>query len=246
MKWIVRHSERIDFDIDKWEKHKRFKENRFDSPITNKGKKIARQAGEEIIKNDKNIDDITYIYCSPFTRCIETALEIQKMLEKKLKKVILLRIEYGISETNFIRYCYELQNFKELKNNKLVLNIDKNELIYLDDKLKISNLLKVHKNKIDKSYKSFTKFKDMKYLDSNPLKGWDKRMKAFGHIWDLEKNNTYIIVSHGNAIKDGIGYILKNLDFKGIENFRWESWCILTGFKENKLVYEPSIDFWNK
>ena len=63
MKWIVRHSERIDFDIDKWEKHKRFKENRFDSPITNKGKKIARQAGEEIIKNDKNIDDITYIYC---------------------------------------------------------------------------------------------------------------------------------------------------------------------------------------
>jgi len=90
------------------------------------------------------------------------------------------------------------------------------------------------------------KFKDMKYLDSNPLKGWNKRMKAFGQIWDLEKNNTYIIVSHGNAIKDGIGYILKNLDFKGIENFRWESWCIMTGFKENKLVYEPSIDFWNK
>ena len=244
MKWIVRHSERVDIDKKKWEAHKRFKENQYDVPITKRGKKIARSAGNEIYNNDKDIENITYIYSSPFTRCIETALEIQELLEKKIKRLVPIRIEYGIIESNYHRYINLLSKFRKFKNGKVIVDIKKKDIIYTDNKLKVENLIIKHKNKIDKSYKSFIKFNQIKYLDTDIHEGWSKRMSAFKHIWNLEDKNTFIIVSHGLAIKDGICAILNKFNIKELDIFGFETWCILTGFKNNKIVYNPSIDFY--
>jgi len=244
MKWIIRHSERIDINKKKWESHKRFKENEYDVPITEKGKKIARSAANEIYDNDDDIENITYIYSSPFTRCIETALEIQTQLEKKIKRLVPIRVEYGIVESNYHRYIKLLHNFRKFKNGNVIVDFKKKDIIYTDNKLKVENLILKHKNKLDKSYKSFTKFSQIKYLDTDINEGWSKRMNAFKHIWNLEGKNTYIIVSHGLAIKDGICAILNKFNIKELDVFGWETWCILTGFKNNKMVYKPSIDYY--
>mgnify|MGYP006449016553 CR=1 FL=1 len=88
----IRHSERLDSKNKlKWKRSKRYKENPEDTPITKEGIKIAEKKTNIILEKMKDID---YIYSSPLTRCIETALVIKKSIKKKLKKDI--KKSYGV------------------------------------------------------------------------------------------------------------------------------------------------------
>ena len=93
--WLVRHGERID-KIDKSWIDNNINECH-DPPLTKKGKWQAKLSGKNIRRDEKQ--QIKYIYTSPFTRCVETAIEMLKEIRKEPKnKNCLIRIEYGICE----------------------------------------------------------------------------------------------------------------------------------------------------
>ena len=101
MIYLLRHAERIDQSKDTkekdfWNKSTRCKTNLYDIPLSINGIEQAYNEISKIIpKNYKG--DFDYIYCSPLTRCIQTALQFQKYILDKYKKIILVRIEYGLS-----------------------------------------------------------------------------------------------------------------------------------------------------
>ncbi|CAI5442212.1 unnamed protein product [Caenorhabditis angaria] len=85
--WLVRHGERVDNVDKKW---KEKNPNKWDDPeLTVRGKKQAFEVGRSF----HNIN-IERIICSPFIRCVETAVEIVAMMENKPK----ICIEPGFME----------------------------------------------------------------------------------------------------------------------------------------------------
>ena len=101
MIFLLRHAERIDQSKDQkekdiWNKSSRCKTNLYDIPLSISGISQAYNGiGKIIPKNHKG--DFDYIYCSPLTRCIQTALQFQKYILDKFGKIVLVRIEYGLS-----------------------------------------------------------------------------------------------------------------------------------------------------
>ena len=58
---LIRHSERLDMKNNKkWIKSKRFKENKYDTPITPNGKKLAKKAYNKLF--DSGYKNVDYIY----------------------------------------------------------------------------------------------------------------------------------------------------------------------------------------
>ena len=102
----IRHSERIDrTEGDKiwFEMAKKYNMFKYDPMITENGKKLVHEVIEKIYKTPKsnkkikiNID-VDNIATSPFTRCIETSIEIQNNFIKRFNKIIPICIEYGLS-----------------------------------------------------------------------------------------------------------------------------------------------------
>ena len=192
----IRHSERLDSkDKLKWKRSKRYKENPEDTPITKEGIKIAEKKTNIILEKMKDID---YIYSSPLTRCIETALVIKKNIKKKLKKDIKIRIEYGLTEQRF--KSIELNNGKFKYTNKK----------YLDNKLKLSNIINKHGNHFDNEYKSMYKFEDIDF-DEEQLSFFNKSVKIYKKINSLKKNS--IVCTHSWVIYAVYSYLIKNLDW---------------------------------
>jgi bisphosphoglycerate-dependent phosphoglycerate mutase len=101
MIYLLRHAERIDLSKDQkekeiWNKSARCKTNLYDMPLSINGIEQAYNGIAKIIpKNYK--DEFDYIYCSPLTRCIQSALQFQKYIFDKFKKIVLVRIEYGLA-----------------------------------------------------------------------------------------------------------------------------------------------------
>ena len=101
MIYLLRHAERIDQSKDQkekeiWNKSIRYKTNLYDVPLSINGIEQAYNGiGKIISKNYK--DEFDFIYCSPLTRCVQTALQFQKYILDKFKQIILVRIEYGLS-----------------------------------------------------------------------------------------------------------------------------------------------------
>mmetsp|Transcript_4994 Transcript_4994/g.8669 ORF Transcript_4994/g.8669 Transcript_4994/m.8669 type:complete len:266 (-) Transcript_4994:909-1706(-) len=106
---IVRHGERQDYVDATWVKRA---DRPWDPPLTPQGKMQAKAAGKRIrdeITRDHGVPKPTRVYCSPFTRCVETAAEIANELG-----VVELRVEYGLAEDlceNFFRsWCLPESN----------------------------------------------------------------------------------------------------------------------------------------
>jgi len=84
--WIIRHGERID-DVDAdWVDTAEFI---YDPPLTERGHKQARLTGMKLLSESTNI---SFIFSSPFQRCISTALEISQIIQ------VPVLIEDGLSE----------------------------------------------------------------------------------------------------------------------------------------------------
>ena len=101
MIYLLRHAERIDQSKDQkekeiWNKSTRCKTNLYDIPLSIEGISQAYNGIGKIIPK-KYKGGFDYIYCSPLTRCIQTALQFQKYIMDKFNIVVLVRIEYGLS-----------------------------------------------------------------------------------------------------------------------------------------------------
>lgn len=120
MIYLLRHAERIDQSKDQkeknfWSNSTRCKTNLYDIPLSNFGITQAYNGLKKIIKNNLNYE-FDFIYCSPFTRCIQSALQFQKYILDKFNKVVQVRVEYGLS----LHFFKENEIFWMGKNIKLV------------------------------------------------------------------------------------------------------------------------------
>lgn len=100
MIYLLRHAERIDQSKDLkekevWTNSIRYKTNLYDIPLSLNGINQAYNSIAKLLKNYKG--DFDYIYCSPLTRCVQTALQFQKYIFDKFEKLILIRVEYGLA-----------------------------------------------------------------------------------------------------------------------------------------------------
>lgn len=100
MIYLLRHAERIDQSKDNkeresWNTSQRAKTNLYDIPLSLNGVNQAYSGIAKILKNYKG--EFNHIYCSPLTRCVQTALQFQKYILEKFKILVLIRVEYGLS-----------------------------------------------------------------------------------------------------------------------------------------------------
>jgi broad specificity phosphatase PhoE len=200
----IRHSERLDHvDKKKWKNSKRYSENKYDTPITRNGIKIAKKSINKLLKLGYN--KINYLYSSPFSRCIETCLVLKKEIKDKLNKDIKIRIEYGLCEIKFNNIIF--------KNNKFKYNkIEK----YLDDELKLENIIKRYGNNFDLKYKSKYKFEDISF-EKEELSFFNRSINIYKKI---KKLNGVIVCTHSKILLAIYSYLKK-------KNINWKNYSMV-------------------
>jgi phosphohistidine phosphatase SixA len=232
--WILRHSHRRDYEPD-WNKHPRYKENNFDTPLSKYGFELAKKGAYEIIKRSKALqnNNIKYIYCSPYTRCIQSAIEIIKEVKNKLNFDLKLIIVYDLGESGW----WAKYDDYEFNGNKL--NINK---VLIDLKMKPTGIKKRFKNYITKIIGKT--IKDVTYD-----KELETMTNAILNINNKEKNS-YIIVGHLDTIRLGYKYFYQDKIKK--KEPKWatggEKYVnTIMGFSEKnkkfKMIYKPNYKF---
>lgn len=242
----IRHGHRITMlPNNNWENHPRYAKNSRDDPLSEKGIVESYETGLKLTKII-NINRYEYIYCSPFQRCIDTAIQVMKGIMEKTEKRLKLRIEYGLQT---LRIKDMTATFENNKINLHYLDISQNNDVAIDRELYFVSLVEKYGEHIDKSYNST--ISEKKYYSKL---GSKKRIKyLIRTIKNITKNNKHaIIVSHG-----GINYVYPyyyltkdSFDEKRYIGFRKETDnSILTNFvsvfkkkehkKRWKCVFEP-------
>lgn len=249
--WIIRHLHRLDRDEpDSWKKHPRYNQNFLDTPLTEFGRKAAQKAGQEIVDNTPNPRKIIYVYTSPFTRCIETSLEIAKTISNATGKLVQLRIEYGLSESVAIH----LEFLKVIDQS---LFIDRVPI--LDFKLSSTQIAKDYYPYIDTKYKSLYKKADI--VLETVKDSAERIVKVMNYLTNNHKN--MVICSHQVPVTIAnmflynrpypLAYLYKinpmNKDKKDVDPKRKNcSYGILSGFQKDadrwKYIYPPDNDYY--
>ena len=175
--WIVRHGERID-KIDKnWIANN--KNQCHDPPLTKVGKWQAKLSGRNIRRRELN--DIKYIYTSPFTRCVETSLEMLKEIRKKYPKCI-IRIELGIVECigNWMSWSKKLPK----------------EIYPITNKMTLQYFNKKYPNCFDNNYTSY--WEKLPHRECNQLQTVYRFYKTVKHI--LKQESPIVLCTHSFSL----------------------------------------------
>jgi broad specificity phosphatase PhoE len=241
--WILRHSYKLSYFPKKWEKHSRYKENPFDEPLTSFGLSLAEKTGLVLAKKSKVLKDnkIKYIYCSPFTRCIQTAIQVIKSIKKihgiELKIIIL----YGLGESLLYRPTVSFQNdtIKYTKPDYAPLLNGKKYKTKIDSKMSPTNLKKRFKNYI---VGVISKPHGIETPEEESLRMF-KVIKGIG-----DQQDSAIIIGHAHTVDLAYNYFIKpktplsSYSFGGPDHS-----CTMMGISQNekelnspwKLFYKP-------
>src|SRR5205823_1902768 len=120
----MRHGERPTFSTlknekEKWRLSERYKTNNLDEPLTSYGIYETKLTIQKLFLNSNfDINKYDYIYSSPLTRCIQTALTAVDEINQKYNKNLKIRIEYALHEDINLSYRY----FINFKNKDLIKN----------------------------------------------------------------------------------------------------------------------------
>ncbi|MFN4950530.1 MAG: phosphoglycerate mutase family protein [Flavobacteriales bacterium] len=99
----IRHGQRPGTQNDEsirkaWESSERFKVNHFDEPLTDLGMEESYLTGKNLMNHIVKPETFAYLYASPYTRCIQTAIQIAKGFKDAGGKELKIRVEYGLAE----------------------------------------------------------------------------------------------------------------------------------------------------
>lgn len=180
MTYIVRHSERLDYANESaWQSASRYKQNPKDPPITKRGITIAKDATKKIICDMRDFSKYKFIYTSPMSRCIDTAIvmatTINVVRTKKGINPIKIRINYGLRELNPI----PLQTI-------------------LDEEMREGSIIQRYRNHMalfDSIYESDIKFEDVEVSSINPIVEVYRPLDTMESIVSEDKYS--IICTHG-------------------------------------------------
>ena len=236
--YITRHGEKLystsDGDI-KWKKSNRYKSNIWDVPLTNKGKYQSSLVGDELI-NIGFSKEMKYIYSSPMTRCIETAIEIAKKVGKKI------RIEYGFAESLLGNVGFKGDDV--VNTYKYTMNDGKKYYNTIDRELCPDKLIEKYGEYLDKDYKSVIKHDDLGQLDEF---NYVKRM--FKSLKNVKKDNC-LIVAHGRILYYCYLYFNQRGPIKDIGRLFFGNQNVnkLVGYEQYdknkwKVIYKPNNNF---
>ena len=198
---LCRHGERIDCTNE----YQNQRSNKYDPELTLKGNELSKNIGIQIATKFKSYIDNNDIklYCSPFTRTLETALsmrnEMQKIIKNKNNQELIIVKDLG--ELNF--YSYDI--YPTL-------------LYYLNGKKEKET--KLYKELImDKITKSSIKY-DLKHIDYGEVRFPEGKKEAdlryinfLKKLMDEIKDKSgylIIIVTHGEGVS-ACGKYLHNL-----------------------------------
>jgi len=232
--WIMRHGHRRDYEPG-WENHPRYKENKFDPPLSKYGFELAEKGVLELIKKSKALKnkEIKFIYCSPFTRCIQSAIQIIDIVKKELEYDIKLIIVYKLGENS----GYPIYEDFEFNGDKLNIN-----RVFIDKKMKPSYLRMKYKKYISKIIGS--DIKDVTY--DNELKNMAKEIININN----KEKESYIIMGHQDTIRIAYKFFNQNKITKKVP--KWanggpENVNTMMAFLEKdkgyKMIYKPNNKF---
>ena len=102
----IRHGQRPGTQNDEsirkaWESSERFKVNHIDEPLTDLGLEESYLTGKNLMKHIVKPESFAYLYASPYTRCIQTAIQIAKGFKDAGGKELKIRVEYGLAENHY-------------------------------------------------------------------------------------------------------------------------------------------------
>jgi hypothetical protein len=233
--YLIRHSERLDYvNKDKWKKSKRYLENPRETPISKNGISIAKDTILNIMDNDNR--DIEYIYSSPSERCVQTSIEFQKQILKKKKTFIPIKIENGL--LYYQPYCLSPKTTFEFGKNKIFIDNTNNLLI--DDFMKLPQIYKRYKNKIDTNYSPLYSDEQINSEYNNCEKLINILIKTLYNINKNSNNNKLnIVCSHGENLQILYLYSSKinnmlELNNFWASNFTYDDFCYW--IKYNKMI----------
>lgn len=244
MIYLLRHAERIDQSKDPkekeaWNKSLRCKNNLYDIPLSLYGITQAYNNIGKILKNFKG--DFDYIYCSPMTRCIQSALQFQKYIFDNFDKMILVRIEYGLAVHLFKENeMFWLGSNIKLQNDKFVVTkifefVDK----YLDrDKIYKRYGLK----RFDVSYKGIVTREQIN-LEQTYTDSISSRISTLKQIASIvDKSKLTIICAHCETCHLIYNYINKKwISTKDAPKYSHVGGMKL-GVKANKIIFLEMIN----
>jgi bisphosphoglycerate-dependent phosphoglycerate mutase len=244
MIFLLRHAERIDQSKDQkekdiWNKSARCKTNLYDIPLSIGGISQAYNGiGKIIPKNYKG--EFDYIYCSPLTRCIQTALQFQKYILDKFDKIVLVRIEYGLS----IHMFKENEMFWMGSNIKLVGDkfVVSKIFEFIDKYLDKEKIYKRYGAKrFDIGYKSFFSREQIN-LEQTYTDALATRIEAIKHIAKIaDKSKITLICAHCETCHLIYNYINRKwLSTKDAPKYPHIGGFKI-GVKPNKLVFLEMI-----
>ncbi|CAK8985651.1 Uncharacterized phosphoglycerate mutase family protein R708 [Durusdinium trenchii] len=102
---VMRHSERLDFaDEDAWFQHPDSRSFPTDSPLTERGKSLAKVQGRMLAEMCENTGTpIDVIITSPFVRCVQTAIAVREVLPNRRGDKVPLLIDVEVSEVGIYK-----------------------------------------------------------------------------------------------------------------------------------------------
>lgn len=253
--WIIRHGHKLSFLPEEWKKTKRYTENASDDPLSEFGFKLASRSAGELIKKSKELRDgnIKVIYCSPFTRCIQTALEIIKVVRVELGHEIKIVCVYDLGESIVVRPTIYFSTAGIMKQT---IPVD----IRSEGKLPIRSNMdkKMRPKELSKRFKEISGFvikKNIKNVLS--VVGFENEsLKMFNAIkYVSDKNESAIIIGHAHTLDLAYNYFNRASKDKAVRTYSFggeKGVNTMIGFlrdiskpgaKGYKMIYKPNNKF---
>jgi broad specificity phosphatase PhoE len=202
-----------------WYNSPRFRENYHDEPLTSIGIRETRRTALNLLKLI-NIDKFNYIYVSPFTRTMDTAVLISNTIYEKVGKRLPLRVEYGLHESPGL-CASSLEKLQELSGDRV-----------LDHHLSWKQLQQRYHKYLDKEYISLIP----DHRTSNP-ENYTATVKRI-----ISEDTHPIVVGHGGAAYELFAREIEKLnssEYKGINTGTKHMLNFVALFSKNKLVFGP-------
>lgn len=244
MIYILRHAERIDQsknlkEKEFWNKSFRYKNNLYDMPLSINGIKQAYDNIGKILKNFK--EDFDYIYCSPMTRCVQSALQFQKYIFENFQKLILVRVEYGLAVHLFKENeIFWMGTNIKLQNDKFIVT---NIFEFVDKYLDRDKIYKRYGVKrFDINYKGIMTREQIN-LEQTYTESIDSRINTVKKIASIvDKTKLTIICAHCETCHLVFNYINKKwISTKNAPKYNHVGGLKLS-VKSNKLVFLEMIN----
>ena len=249
--YVIRHGYRLSYEFDRDAiKSNKLKKIEYINRYTQTDgidEPIGPRGHIESIKTGKNLSKLLdfskpiKVYCSPMTRCVQTARHIVDELRKD-NPDIKICIEYNLAEKLHMDRNYIFKNNEvNVKLHKYAMMNGTRYNTPIDDFLSLKNIIKRNENYIDKTYKS-TVSRQSYLVDDYMLDCFELAAKCYTQM-KLDNGDNNIIITHALQCVGIYGYLQKKINNVDQKPFWYKNGTNITFGWDKKIIYGPTRDF---